>query len=424
MSYDDNGNMMSRMDLPDPNAPAPSQLLGTTYEWDHESRLTSVTLPDSRAVSYAYDALGRRISRTERDTTTFTYDGLDVVLDYDTSLRATTYQYGPGIDNKLKTDHYGTSQYFLQDHLGSTVGLSDANGDISETNSYDSFGNPTNGSFSTRYQFTGREWDPFSNHQFSRARWYDPAIGRFISDDPIGLSGGINQYSYVGNNPVSATDPSGLYEIDVHYYLTKYIAQKSGCFSKEGARQIAEGNQRTDEDADKSPGKGRSFQNSTYHALHPGAAPGFGSQSLNARVSLFPNYLMGLGNSLHYLQDTFSHEGFPNPNYGHAAPGDLDHLVPGGHTVDKTASDVAKTLRMAKSTFAALDRFSREQCGCSSNPWDQSMEDIIQRFAEVGTNSPFLADIEGDTGVVGTWPGLADYAALEKKISILNVDRR
>ena len=47
--------------------------------------------------------------------------------------------------------------------------------------------------------------------QYFRARWYDPNLGRFISEDPIGLNGGINQYAYVGNNSLNATDPLGLW---------------------------------------------------------------------------------------------------------------------------------------------------------------------------------------------------------------------
>lgn len=45
---------------------------------------------------------------------------------------------------------------------------------------------------------------------YVRARWYDPKLARFVSEDPIGLAGGINTYAYVGNSPVNATDPSGL----------------------------------------------------------------------------------------------------------------------------------------------------------------------------------------------------------------------
>ncbi len=99
----------------------------------------------------------------------------------------------------------------MQDHLGSTVGLSNAGGAVSESNSYDSFGNPANPDFSSRYQFTGREFDGAAGLQYSRARWYDPNIGRFISEDPIGFGGGdINLYGYASNNPLNFSDPFGL----------------------------------------------------------------------------------------------------------------------------------------------------------------------------------------------------------------------
>jgi RHS repeat-associated protein len=58
--------------------------------------------------------------------------------------------------------------------------------------------------------FTGREWDPETGLYYYRARYYDPSIGRFLSEDPIGLEGGVNYFRYVGNNPVTATDPDGL----------------------------------------------------------------------------------------------------------------------------------------------------------------------------------------------------------------------
>ena len=75
---------------------------------------------------------------------------------------------------------------------------------------------------------------------YYRARWFDPQVGRFISEDPIGLAGGINQFGYVGNNPQNATDPSGLYNIDVHYYLTYFLATRFPCLTKYEARLIAD----------------------------------------------------------------------------------------------------------------------------------------------------------------------------------------
>ncbi|MFN0278161.1 MAG: RHS repeat-associated core domain-containing protein [Pyrinomonadaceae bacterium] len=121
-------------------------------------------------------------------------------------------QNAPSIDNKLGMISNGRTHYFLQDHLGSTVGITDDGGNVIETNGYDSFGNPTNSTFHTRYQFTGREFDSFTGLQYSRARWYHPQIGRFISEDPIGFQGGdINLYGYVTNNPLMFRDPSGTF---------------------------------------------------------------------------------------------------------------------------------------------------------------------------------------------------------------------
>jgi RHS repeat-associated protein len=63
-----------------------------------------------------------------------------------------------------------------------------------------------------RLQFKGRELDE-TNLYYNRARYYDPVVGRFISEDPLGLDAGINQYAYEGNDPVNRQDPSGLGDI-------------------------------------------------------------------------------------------------------------------------------------------------------------------------------------------------------------------
>ena len=91
---------------------------------------------------------------------------MDVVID-DNNGTLTKYQNGPGIDNKLKQTTSGTSKYFLQNHLGSTVALTDSSGGVTDSNSYDSFGNATNASFPSRYQYTGREYDATTGLQYS-----------------------------------------------------------------------------------------------------------------------------------------------------------------------------------------------------------------------------------------------------------------
>jgi RHS repeat-associated protein len=74
----------------------------------------------------------------------------------------------------------------------------------------DSFGNHI-ASTRTRYTYTGRERDPDSGLMYNRARFYDPQLGRFTSDDPIGFGGGdINLYGYVWQSPLRLRDPLGL----------------------------------------------------------------------------------------------------------------------------------------------------------------------------------------------------------------------
>jgi len=60
------------------------------------------------------------------------------------------------------------------------------------------------------YLFQGREYSWATGLYYFRARWYDPVAGRFISKDPIGISGGLNQYVFCANNPVNGIDPDGL----------------------------------------------------------------------------------------------------------------------------------------------------------------------------------------------------------------------
>lgn len=164
-------------------------------------------------VNYSYDALGRRVQRTSTSsgTTKFVYDGVDVVRDLDGNGNTIAdYLNGPGVDNKLRQTAGGTVFYFVADHLGTLRALADTSGSIVSDLSYDSYGNVISGSAPSRYTYTGREIDADSGLMYYRARWYDPQQGRFISEDPIGLDGGINLYAYVENDPVGSEDPLGL----------------------------------------------------------------------------------------------------------------------------------------------------------------------------------------------------------------------
>ena len=93
--------------------------------------------------------------------------------------------------------------------------LVDSSGVIQNRIGYDSFGKvtaQTNPSVGFRFGFTGRELDSETGLYYNRERYYDPTPGRFISEDPIKLSGGdANLYRYVYNNPTNLVDPFGLY---------------------------------------------------------------------------------------------------------------------------------------------------------------------------------------------------------------------
>ncbi len=59
-------------------------------------------------------------------------------------------------------------------------------------------------------RLAGREYDAETQLYYNRAPYYDPAVGRFISEDPAGLGAGNNLYAYAGNDPINRPDPSGL----------------------------------------------------------------------------------------------------------------------------------------------------------------------------------------------------------------------
>jgi RHS repeat-associated protein len=75
---------------------------------------------------------------------------------------------------------------------------------------YDGSGNPLSQSaIGTRFLWQGREYGWATGLYYFRARWYDPVVGRWLSNDPIGISGGLNQYTFCFNNPVNYVDPFG-----------------------------------------------------------------------------------------------------------------------------------------------------------------------------------------------------------------------
>ncbi len=214
--YDNNGNLTTK-----------TEGAGTThFAWDFENRLIQVVTPAAGSVTYKYDALGRRIQSAPSNgaSTNFSYDGQDVAQDKTSTNVITEYLNGPGIDNKIRQKTGTTLYYFAKDHLGSTTALTDSKGALVERETYDAYGNSV-GSSKTRYGFTGRERDSLTGLTYYRARFYDPQLGRFISEDPIRFTGGTNWYDYVANSPLNWIDPFGWAKF---YYWPSHGNSKFG----------------------------------------------------------------------------------------------------------------------------------------------------------------------------------------------------
>jgi RHS repeat-associated protein len=110
----------------------------------------------------------------------------------------------------------GSISCYLEDRLGSVVGLANASQIVTDTFRYDAWGNLLQGQGTTNpsYQWVGEQGyylNPDAGLYLLGYRYYAPGTGRFLTRDLIGFAGGINLYQYVGNNSINSTDPSGLW---------------------------------------------------------------------------------------------------------------------------------------------------------------------------------------------------------------------
>jgi RHS repeat-associated protein len=185
-----------------------------TYTWNARHQLASISGP--LPASFVYDPFGRRQRKTvDGVITDVVYDGLNPVrqaVGTDTVDLLT----GLGIDEYLTRTDASSTRDLLSDALGTTVALGDSSGTAQTEYSYEPFGATTaSGTASgNELRYTGRE-DDGTGVYYYRARYYHPQLQRFISEDPIEFAGGdTNLYAYVGNNPLSESDPYGLFGIE------------------------------------------------------------------------------------------------------------------------------------------------------------------------------------------------------------------
>ena len=197
----------------------------THYRWSADNRLTEVQSGNTR-VSYGYDALGRRISRTwqQGNHTRETQWVLDTARPYSEIVLERTrsnggawkeraYVHTPdGVGLQISESEEGQTRHIYTDAQGSTRLITDEAGNVLQTLDYDAFGNEQT-SGPTRHRYTGESFDSATGLYHLRARDYDPSTGRFISMDEhpgsrtIPLT--LNKYLYGNADPVNHIDPSG-----------------------------------------------------------------------------------------------------------------------------------------------------------------------------------------------------------------------
>jgi RHS repeat-associated protein len=211
-AYDNNGNTVS----------VTTSTTQTVAHWDFQNRLLSADITSSAGnhhISYQYDGEGNRISETT--------DGQEsrYLVDTNLVLPVTLEEYSPG-GNPLVGYVYGTrlisearaeaTSFYLVDSLGGTRALTSAGGLVTERYTYSAFGQliSQQGTTPNTFLFAGQEFDPGLGQYYMRARYYDPAIGRFDSPDPAPGSlyrpVAFQDYVYAAANPVNFVDPTGL----------------------------------------------------------------------------------------------------------------------------------------------------------------------------------------------------------------------
>jgi RHS repeat-associated protein len=127
------------------------------------------------------------------------------------------YLYGPGVDQPLAVESFGSVHWLLADDQGTVRDVVDGAGAVIDhlvVDAFEAVVSQTHPGAAPRFIYTGREYDPETGLYQYRERYYDPAVGRFLSADPSGFAAGDpNLYRYVGNAAPNARDPSGLQPI-------------------------------------------------------------------------------------------------------------------------------------------------------------------------------------------------------------------
>jgi RHS repeat-associated protein len=191
----------------------------TTHTWDDENRLTQVAKTGMTINVYTFNGDGKRVKIVDSTgTRKLLWDLENILLESDTSdVAQVIYTLEPaGYGNLISQRRSTTTSFFLFDALGSTRKLTSSAAAVTDSYDFKAYGdtNATSGSTVNVFKWVGElgyYLDVDRLAYYLRARPYSPKLARFLAEDPLGFGGGDwNLYRYVGNAPISGTDPEGL----------------------------------------------------------------------------------------------------------------------------------------------------------------------------------------------------------------------
>ena len=203
---------------------------GVVYTYDAEDNRSSLTTVDSDANIVRYNYVYNRTSELSEvliRNKTVTVNGVETTV-------STYYVYGLGLEYEVTFDDNNESdvKYYHPDQAGSTVALTDADSQIIDTYSYDTWGyvKHTQGTSDTPFLYVGAfgvqtDVNGLIN---MRARYYNPTTQTFINADPLGFGGGMNWYGYASGDPLTRIDANGMYDGSVGNYSNPYSYVNNG----------------------------------------------------------------------------------------------------------------------------------------------------------------------------------------------------
>ncbi|WP_168163546.1 RHS repeat-associated core domain-containing protein [Calothrix sp. 336/3] len=184
------------------------------YTYNNAGRIVAVSKGGTVLSRYVYNAKGERVQKLTASNAL----GERFHYDMDGKLLAITNAAGGVVASYIylgdtliaEVGGNGVLSYVHSDHLGTPQKITNAAGVVVGDYRWQPFGESLAANNNYRIKFPGQSFDAESGLHYNYQRTYDPGLGRYLEDDPIGLQGGLNRYGYVAGNPVKYIDTEGL----------------------------------------------------------------------------------------------------------------------------------------------------------------------------------------------------------------------